>query len=279
MAKYLMLNSEILLSAKPCLNHDNRGFLYSDSFSFELRGHSSKAFFADSYFDYMISILKLLKMERPVMLKKSIFATDLELLLQKNRIYKGFSAKVTVFRNSSEGKMAINNSASILVAVDSIENENYILSQKGLKLNILKNYSLPDFVFVSNHTSYFNQELLIASKLVESEVDDFFVTDLNGAIVKTLHSNVFFVKEGNLVIPERSVADSSKVFNSVIVETAKALKIPVVSWGIRKEDLYELDEIFLADIKNGITWVMGYSEKRYFHKVSTAMLKKLNEIL
>jgi len=279
MAKYLMLNSEILQTSKPCLSHDNRGLLYADAFSFDLRGNSSKAFFADMYFDYMISTIKHLKMDRPLLLKKSIFATDLELLLQKNRIYKGFCAKVTVFRNSSGTKLASDNSVSVMISVDSPENEYYTMNQRGLKLAFLKNYSLPDFVFIANYTPYFNHELLLSARLAEAECDDFFITDINGNIVKSMNSNVFFVKDGNLIIPERIPADSGKIFNGIIIRAAGELKIPVVKWGIRREDLYELDEIFLADVKNGITWVLAYSEKRFFHRISSALLKKVNEII
>ncbi len=278
-AKYLMLNSEILLASKPCLSFDNRGLLFADSFSFDIRGNSSKAFFADLYFDHMIAVMKLLKMERPILLKKSIFATDLELLLQKNRIYKGFTAKVTIFRNASLGKLVIDNSVSVLVSVNAIDDEYFVSNQKGLKVSVLRNYSLPDYVFVSAHNPVFSHEMLLKSRLDDTQCDDFLITDIIGNITKTIDSAIFFVKEGNLILPERVPADQSKVFNEVIVTAANMLKIPVVYWSVKREDLNDLDEMFVADVRNGISWIMAFGEKRFFHKTSAALIKKINEMV
>src|SRR5690554_2638255 len=113
MAKYCSLNSNILLSEKTFISPENRGLLFGDSFNFEIRGNSSKAFFENEYFDFFIYCIKKIRLERSILHRKSSLVTDLELLLQNNRIYKGFKARILVFRNDLE-----TNSCSILMSVD-----------------------------------------------------------------------------------------------------------------------------------------------------------------
>ncbi len=274
-----MLNGEILPAAKPCLTNLNRGFLYADVFSFELRGNSSKAFFVDRYFEYLIATMSRLKMDRPLLLKKSIFETDLELLLQKNRIYKGFTSRVSVFRDDSQTLLPDKNSVSILITVNSFPEESYQVINNGLKLNILRNYTLPDFVFKSDVTPYFNEEMLLSSYLEEFDLDDVFITDGKANIVKTIFSGVFIIKDNKLFVPERMPNDSNKIFAEIVIDAARSLKILVLPKSIKKEDLLSADEIFCVDVVNGIRWVLGYGERRYYHKISTSIINKINEMV
>lgn len=274
-----MLNGEILPTSKPCLSHLNRGFLYADAISFDLRGNSSKAFFTDKYFDFLISTMSRLKMERPLLLKKSIFETDIELLLQKNRIYKGFTAKVSVFRDDSETFLATKNSASLLISVDSFPEESYQVLETGLRIDILKNYSLPEFVFKSDLAPYYNEEMFLSSHLEEFELDEIFITDAKAYITKSIYSNIFFIKENKLFAPERIPENSNKIFADIVTDAARNLKILVLRKSIKKEDLLSADEIFCADVKNGVRWVLAYGERRYYHKLSTAIIKQINSMI
>lgn len=277
MSKYLMLNSEILTTSKPCLSYDNRGLLYADAFNFEIRGNSSKIFFLDYYFNFLITAIRQLKMERPLLLKKSIFATDIELLLQKNRIYKGFKGKVAVFRNSSSDKLSEDNSVSILISVEAVDSERYVLNNKGIKINVLKNYFLPDYTFVSSYSPYYNSELLLMPFLKQNEYDDLLITDLNRNIVKSINSSVFFVKDGDLIVPERIPVNSNKIFSDIVISVARKMNINVIEQDVKSEDLYGFDELFFADIVNGIRHTIGIGEKRFLHKFALNILKSINE--
>ncbi|MDR2011320.1 MAG: aminotransferase class IV [Bacteroidales bacterium] len=278
MAKYIMLNSEIIHSSEPCLLFNNRGFLFGDSFSFQMRGNSSKAFLSEKYFDYMISVMKLLGMERPLFLKRSIFETDLELLLQKNRIYKGFSAIVSVFRNGNNfSRIAAENSISILMSVETLPEEYYSLNEKGLKIGIYKKNKIDPYIFQNNFIPGFNFDILLKNYLIDNDLDEALLIDKDNIIVKAIDSNVLFVKNGHLVVPINIINNYQKVFTQFILETALKLRINVISAEIREADLVSLDEIFLVNPVFGIKWVVAYKEKRYYNKISLNLLKSINK--
>lgn len=274
MAKHIMLNSEIIPSSSPCLYNNNRGLLYGDSFSFELRGNSSKAFFTDTYFDYMVSTMKLMGMEKPQSLKKSIFTTDLELILQKNRIYKGFYAIISVFRNS-----IYNNSVSILISVDPLPNEYYTINEKGLKVDVYKKQKISPYIFDNSIFPIFNFEYTLRKEIEEKNIDNFLLLDENSNIVKAIDSNILFVKNGHIITPSNFINNNQKTFSLFVLDTAVKCNIPVVTANIKEKDLINLDEIFFINPIYGINWVLAFKEKRYYNKVSSNLINLLNKYL
>lgn len=279
MAKYLMLNSEIKLASKPCLNATNRGLLYGDSFTYFLRGNSSKAFFLEDTFKYMLDCMRTLEMEVPELLKLSIFATDLELLLQKNRIYKGFSACITVFRNDSNTRVATNNTVSILIVVKAEETEKYSLNDVGLKVGVSKTFKLPDHIIENSILPIFNNTLLGIKEVSDYQVDDYIFTDSKGSLISTSDSLLLFAIDNKLVIPSKVLENSNRFFLNIVIALAKELKIQITRTDIRQEDLLVVDEVFIVNPVNGINWVLTYKEKRYYHKISSLLVKELNRRL
>lgn len=272
MAKYLMLNGDMLPTDKPCLMCNNRGFLFGDSFGFKLRGNSSQSFFIDEYFDYLLFALKQMRMDRTFILRKSLFITDLELLMQKNRIYKGFSADVRIFRNSDK-----TNNCSVLVVPDALPNEFYAQPNKGWSVLVHKKFALSEYDLASHISPTYSEEFFIAADIVSTGIDDFLLCDNDGRIIRSTNSSVFFVKEGNLILPTKIPNNSEKVFIDIVIKEASEIGIPVVRWEVKEKDLYDLDEIFLANIIDGIVPVMAFKEKRYYNKMSLKLLKKINE--
>ncbi len=274
-----MLNSEIKLASEPCLNATNRGLLYGDSFTYSIRGNSSMAFFLDDSFKYMLDCIRSLKMEVPELLKLSIFATDLELLLQKNRIYKGFSASVTIFRNESNTRVAANNSVSILIVVEAEETEKYLLNEVGLKVGVSQTFKIPDYIIENSILPIFNDTLLGIKEISDYQVDDYIFTDSKGSLISTSDSLLLFAIDNKLVIPSKVLENSNRFFLNIIVAIAKELKIQITRTDIRQEDLLVVDEVFLVNPVKGINWVLTYKEKRYYHKISSLLVKELNKRL
>lgn len=269
MAKYVSINGNIQLSEKAFISYDNRGLIFGDSFNFEMRGNSSKAFFEDEYFEFFIKSLKSLQFKKSILHRKNSLFTDLELLLQKKRIYKGFKARIIVFRNDN-----ISNSCSIIISVDALENEYYPDLSNGLTIDVYKDYVIPEYSFEFDVTPKFSEELLLHQKL--ETLDDFLLCDKYGNIIKSLYSSVFFVKNASLILPTKFVNNSSRIFVDIVIKLANNLKIPVVNWDVKEKDLYDLDEVFLGDIVNGFKRVMAFKNKRYFYKTTGKFLEALN---
>ncbi|MDD4150853.1 MAG: aminotransferase class IV [Bacteroidales bacterium] len=279
MARHLMLNSEILSADKPCLFANNRGLKYGDAFSIVLRGNSSKVFLFDQNYELFIKSMRKLKMKIPVLFKKSIFETDIELLLQKNRIYKGFTADVTIFRNPSATKISDNNTVSILITVEKTENEWFQDSNKGLKIDVADWFYIPEFISKNSFTPIYSEELLLSNNAQFPEADQWLLTDEKNIILRTFDAVLFCVKGQSVFIPKNITPNYYQIFANFVLEILKEYNYQIYKANITNSDLHEFDELFLVDPINGLRWVFGYKQKRYFHKISEKLVKVINERL
>lgn len=274
-----MLNGEFKLSDTPCLAYNNRGLLYADSFSVELRGNSSKAYLFQFFYDYIIKMMGIFKMECPLNLEYKLLATDLNLLLQKNRIYKEFTSTITIFRNSSSSKLAINNSVSILISVEALTKEQYIINEDGIIISIHNDYHIPDYYYTDYLLPKHLEFIYPIPELIINKTEDIILTDKNGNICKSILSNIYFVKDNLIIVPRRVIKNDTLIFHNFILLIFENLQFKIETREVIESDLYTFDEIFLADIIRGIRWIKGYKDKRYFNKTSRTIIKEINTIL
>ena len=257
-----MLNGEILPSDKPCLCYNNRGLQWGDSFSVQLRGNSCIVYDFDMYFKCIEQMIEILGLQNDTFSSKS-FANDIQLLLRKNRIYKEFSATITIFRNSSDNhKIASDNSFSILISTESLPHEFYSINTNGIFTDVLElpetiqRDSLPDFPW----------EVLCASQKEKYGLDDIIITDMNGNFRRSIYSDIFFMKDKSLIYASSpETISSNKVFATRIAKLAsKNLGMTIYECPINEQNIKEIDSMFLADPINGIRWVVGLGKNRLY---------------
>jgi len=106
--------------------------------------------------------------------------------------------------------------------------------------------------------------------------DDVLILNQEGNLCEALTSNVFVYYEKTLYTPALSQACIDGVMRRVVMDIAAHEGIPVVEAEISPEIMKCADEIFCTNAVQGIQWVMGYKQKRYFNKISRILQEKLN---
>lgn len=257
-----MLNGEFMPSDKPCLNYNNRGLLWGDSFSIQLRGNGCLVYDFDMYFKFIKQMTENLGMKNDYFKPKS-FANDIMLLLKKNRIYMEFYITITIFRNSSNNnKLATDNSFSVLISAESLPHEYYSINTNGLFTDVLeltefaRPDAIPDFPF----------ELICTKQKEEKGLDDIIITDSKGNYRKSIQSDIFFMKDNSLIYASSpEIISANKVFSTRVAKLAsKNLGMKIYESPINEQNIKEIDSMFLADPINGIRWVVGLGRKRFF---------------
>lgn len=258
-----MLNGTIMPSDTPCLNYDNRGLLWGDSFTVQLRGNSCRVYDFKNYFQCICKMAETIGMEMNDSFKSRIFANDLMLLLKKNRIYKEFCATITIFRNSNgTNKIASTNTFSTLVSVESLLHEFYSINKDGIFTDILDISKMATQIVNPN----FPYELVCKKILEENELDDLIITDNSGNYRRSIYSDIFFLKDKSLIYasdPENFSINA--VFSSRIMQIAKIkLGMEIYQSAVNSNKLKAVDCMFLADPVNGIRWVVGLGRERFY---------------
>ena len=273
-----MLNGEIMPAVSPVLHHNSRAIRYGDCFTIVLRGNSSKAFFPDEYFEYMLLCLQEFNYPIPETFVKSIFYNDLYLILQKNRIYKGFKAYISFIRNLNENNPEQQNT-TILISPEKITPEFYEIKEPGKTIDISTSQSIPQFLFEHKY-SHLIDNYLISKKIYPSDSEiDIFLFDENKNIIRTRNSAVFFVKKDKIFIPENIPNDSLKIFTYIIIAIAEISGIKTEKLQINISELNKFDEIFTADLINGIQYVNGIEDLRYYKNISRHLAQKLDKVI
>src|SRR5690606_29539808 len=105
--------------------------------------------------------------------------------------------------------------------------------------------------------------------------DEVFILNQEGYLCEALTSNIFVYYDKVLYTPALTEGCIEGVMRKVVMEMAEDEGIPVVEAQISPEIMKEADEIFCTNAVQGVQWVMGYKQKRYFNKISRILQEKL----
>ena len=102
----------------------------------------------------------------------------------------------------------------------------------------------------------------------------------NGFVTDCLGANVYGVKKGELITPSIETGCYIDLLRAHVIGVAEELSLKINETAtLRKEELIQMDELFIASEANGIEWVMGIGNKRFVHAVSDMVQVRLNEKL
>lgn len=266
-----MLDGNFFLASEPILSHCNNGILYGDFFSFEIVGNSSKLFFPELFYENLIERCKIFNFDIEKIPSQLIFEQNIYFLLQKNRIYKSFLGIVTVFKNSR-------NLTSILISTEVMETEFYSLNKDGLIVDVLLDKPINKFLINTKEFQFLNYQKNFENYL--SDEIEYLLIDDNSNIISTIDSNVFFVKNNDIFLPNKILENNIKIITDFLIDYIKKIGFKVENRDIRYSELDFVDEIFLVNIKYGIRWVSNYKRtKYYYHRVSKKIFDGFNKLL
>lgn len=84
--------------------------------------------------------------------------------------------------------------------------------------------------------------------------DSAIMLDKNGDISEGAVMNLFVVKNSQIITPSLDSDILEGITRKTIIEIAKALDIPLVERKVKKQELYEADEVFFSGTAANITW-------------------------
>jgi branched-subunit amino acid aminotransferase/4-amino-4-deoxychorismate lyase len=278
MSKYLNLNGHQLLADQPVIRNTNRAFCYGDGIFETIRCLNSQPLFFDKHYQRLRDAAFHLKIDFPAEFTEDFFRQQIYSLLQRNRIYKGARARLSVFRADGGLYTPQDNTAKFLITVEALSTEKFELNQSGLHIDIYKEIVKPVNLFSGFKTS--NALLFVMAGIwkKESQIDDCLILNQNGLIIEALASSIYLVKNNILVTPSVESGCVEGTMRRTIFELAKENNIQVVeSEGFGESHLINADEIFISNAIAGIQWVGAYKEKRYFHGMASKLQSLLNE--
>ena len=193
-------------------------------------------------------------------------------MLNKNKFYRSGIILFQFYINKTKINYVIKSSA--------FSGFDFPIAKKGMLVHFsnFKNnsqYPLQKFDF-SNRANWSIEEAENEKNGMQNSI---FLNE-HGKICNGIAANIFMLKDNVLFTPALKTGCYFDNLSSYIIESAKRNKIKVFETDdIGIEILLEMTEIFLASEAVGIQWILGINKKRFVHRHSLEIHKKLNEIL
>lgn len=273
------VNGEFLDPDKPVLKLQNRSFCYGDGLFETIHAYGTEPRHFSLHYKRLTSSMELLGMTKPLYFEEEQLFELIVKLLNKTRIFGSARIRLSIYRKEGGHYTPKSNDISFAIEALPLEQEKYFLNEKGLFVEIFTEYKKP-INALSCIKSASALLYVMAGKFNQSNgFDDCLILNSENKIIEASSSNLFLVKGNTLYTPPVEQGCIDGVMRRVILNLAPSIGLKVrTDISIDPAILLQADEIFLSNAINGVRWVMGYKERRYFSTTSKKIAMALNTI-
>ena len=267
----MLLNVNGKLLENYNLELNNRSFRYGDGLFEQLKLFKGKIFNSKHHLIRLESSLNLLQLQLSFSVQE-IF-DQVEVLAQKNHLYSGSTARISIYRNGGGLYTPESNQATYCIEVSENIHSSFLLNKLrhlGLYNQNSKNRSQLSQIKSSSAQFY----VLASLYKKEHNFDDVLVINDNRAIIEATSSNLFIVKDKQIVTPPLADGPIAGCLRALIIDN-----FDVVERSIFEEDLIQSQEVFLSNC-NGLRWVESFlGQEVYANKKSIEITEFLNALI
>lgn len=283
MVQYIHLNGDFTDAEAPVFSCHNRGFQMGDALYEIMRANGTKIHFIQDHLERLISSMKYLNMDIPDVIKSHSIQKDMVKLLHKNKHLKGAQIKITVFRDNGGSYTPCDNTCSYLIQSKPLETDTYQLNKKGLIAAVFQNIKKPITPFSNLNTTHALMYILAGHFCKAQGLDDCLLINQQNEIIEAIGSNLFLIKNGEIIkTPPLKSGCRVEILRSHVLAYANELGYKISGQQpVSYADLMEADEVFLTNDTDGILWVSGIGQKRYYKNAAkkiTALLVQYTRI-
>ncbi|WP_282039050.1 aminotransferase class IV [Saccharicrinis aurantiacus] len=261
------------------IRFNNRAFKFGDSFFETIRCNGNEALHFNLHYKRMIKALMSLKMEIASLPPQHELEHLISSLLKQNKCFGASRVRIEVLRSGMGLYTPETNNVDFVIECSKLVSTNYELNKKGLLLGdfteVKKGYNPISFFKSGNALPY----ILASFEKVNCNVDDCFIYNNEGKIIEAISSNLFWIKDGVFYTSSVFSGCVGGIMRQVIIQIIKSSKWPNVIEvsGVQKEELVNVDEMFLCNAIQGVQWIVGYNDRRYFNQMTRQLQQLLNE--
>ncbi|MGE0077238.1 MAG: aminotransferase class IV [Bacteroidales bacterium] len=275
---YIWLNGSIVDGNNANLFSNNRSFLYGDGLFETILAYGTKARHLPLHIARLVKGMKTLEIEIPAFINEKTISEIISKLLNKNRFFGNARIRITVFRDSEGFYTPESNAAGMLIQTQEMNSTMYELNKQGYLLDIYTEIKKPINLLASVKSC--NSLLYIKAGLFRkaNQLDDCIILNEENRVSETISSNIFIVRGNTIYTPSLAEGCIPGVMRENVCRIAPTLGFEINNQvAFSTKTLNDCDEIFLTNSINGIRWVLGIKQNRYFCNVSKQIIDALNK--
>jgi len=277
MSEMISFNGHLLPRDGFGLSPENRSFRYGDGLFETIRVENGKVLWADRHFKRLTKGAALLKFELPADFNEKKFVADIQnICLQNHDEETSVRVRFSLYRNQGGFYIPEKNTATYLIETSKLPGSYYSLNRKGLLIDVFEDYYKPCHALSGIKTA--SALIYVVAGLFRNErkLDDCLLINDERLLAEAISSNLFLVKGKRIITPSLDQGCVEGVMRSVVLEIASAEGFIVEERPVDAQELPLADEIFLTNAISGISWVVGFREKRYYNETTKRLSEALN---
>ncbi len=258
------LNGEYFYCEDKQLDFTNRAFRFGDAVFESMFVTSKQVPLLHKHFARLEEALRYFEMELPSDFTEQRLAKEIERLCNKNRLFQGARARLTVFRSGGGLYTPTTNKASYLLEVSHFPVQEFTLNAEGWQIDTYNDevkYPLKSARYKTAQCGLSVKGSIYKQKYGLDEV--LFVSPEQKVVEATAY-NIFALKGNTLFTPKLASGCVAGVMRSAIFEYAYKLDLWVEEIDFPLELFDEAEEVFLTNAVVGLRWVLAWRDKRYF---------------
>ncbi len=277
---YLVYDGLYYLTDTPLFKSDNRAFRFGDGLFETIRYHKGRPLFFPEHYNRLIRGMAVLRLSVQGFPSRVELEERMVSLVNKNRFFGDVRIRVTVFRKGEGLYTPQNLQASWIIEASPLPFEGYPLNDKGLVIDFFSEF--PKQVSpISPFKTVASMPYVMAGLFCkEHNIDDCLLQNGQGKYIESVSSNLFWIKDDTFYTPGIGSGCIEGIIRQKLMEILPQQGYKIVELpGTTASELQLADEIFLTNSINGIRWVVGLGETRYYgikirkiHKLLISML-------
>ncbi len=263
------------------VNYKNRAFKYGDSFFETIRTNGQHPICFPLHYKRIRKAMISLKMDIASIPTEKELYDQIVKLIHKHKIFEACRVRIEFFRAGEGLYTPTENTANFLIEISKLHTQRFELNTKGLLVSVFseirKAYNPVSYFKCGNALHY----ILAALQKKEDKVDDCLLINDQDKIIEASSSNLFWIK--------KHIVYTASVFSGCVDGTMRQTVIQLIKNshdlqleecnGASVDDLLNADEIFITNAIQGIQWIVGFNDRRYFNYKTKELVKQLNNYI
>lgn len=248
-AEKIFMDGRLVPASKAVISVDDRAVLYGEGVFETVRAYGGKPFRLDRHLDRMWEACRLLRMAPPI--GKGEVEEAVGAVIRGNGLVGVGDSRVriTFTGGPSDPSKGLSRSgpAGIVITARPYTPMSESLYRKGLELavsGIKRNTSSP---VSSNKTLNYMDSLLARQDAMDRGADDAVMLSSAGNVAEATSSNIFMVKDGNVLTPDVGCGFLPGVTREAVIELCGVLRLTCTPVTAPLDVLLAADEVFLTN--------------------------------
>ena len=225
----------------------DRGFIYGDGLFETLRAYSKKVFRLEEHLDRLMKSTSMIFLELPMTrneIRSAIYRT-----LEINGLSESI-IRLTITRGEQEPGININYDAppTVVIQARPVTSLPEYAYENGVSVSLFKNCApRVSGIFSQIKSCNFLSQIVLRERALKEDSYEGIMLDHNNCVAEGTTSNIFIVKNNQLVTPELNEYVLPGVTRQVVFELAEANNIICKEQAVMENYIYEADEAFITN--------------------------------